>query len=130
MNILDFFVFFSAFLVVLTKFFDCFSTALRIQSIHDEQNPIARKLMNKIGVNTTIWLVFFVYILIVLLSIFLLFYCYNTTFWKALFITLAFLISVIQAAIAHSNYFGKFNRISTIILILFNKLSNFLSKWR
>lgn len=39
-----------------------------IQSLTWEQNPIARVLMKKLGINQTIWLIFFIEVIVVTLS--------------------------------------------------------------
>ena len=104
------------FLIILTKFFDCYTTAREISSIYDERNPLTRALMKKFGVQTTIWGILGLSIVITLLSFWLLIAYFNTLPMKILYILLGGFISVIQLAVAHTNHTKRLNRITRFLL--------------
>lgn len=52
-------------LIILTKLFDCLSTQRQIRVVSDEQNPIGRWLMRKLGAARAIWLIWIVHVLVV-----------------------------------------------------------------
>jgi len=68
MNIL---VFIIASLIIITKLLDVMSTLYRIHHSSQETNPIAGRLMEKYGVKRVSWAVFFLVVLIVILSSFI-----------------------------------------------------------
>ena len=53
-------------LLIITKLMDVLSTIIRIKHPQIETNPLARKLMTKIGIKMTAWIVFSIVVIIVL----------------------------------------------------------------
>ena len=102
--------------LVMTKWLDCISTSRRISHIGQEQNGLARNLMQKMGMKQAIWLIFFIHMAIVALSLWILYQVHDQAIWEWLFIILGAGISVIQFAVAESNHRGRLNMISRLVL--------------
>lgn len=113
---MDIMVFAVALLLILTKALDALSTARRIRHIGQEANPLARWLMERIGVRPAIWLVFLLACGIVVLSVILLYLWFEGTWYKWVFIVAGSLISFVQAAVAESNHKGRTNAVSRWLL--------------
>lgn len=111
-------VYIVCFLMVFSKFLDCYTTSSKITTITQEKNPLARKLMTLFGVHTTIWGIFGLTILIVVLSVWLLKTFCNTTIYKVVFIHLGILVSVTQFAVAHTNWSKRPNFLTKFLLKL------------
>ena len=110
-----------SFLIILSKFFDCYTTACQIRQIHQEQNPIAQKIMQKIGIKSTIWLIFIVTILIVATSHILLLYCCSSIIFKLIYLIFGFFISSVQFAVAYTNRTKRLNFITKNLLKIYSK---------
>src|SRR5690554_2269466 len=92
-----------SFLIILSKYLDCYTTSFQITSLSQERNPLARRMMKIFGVHATIWGIFILSIIIVTISVWLLFAYYDTTIYKTLFIIIGLLVSIAQFAVAHTN---------------------------
>jgi len=107
--------------IILTKFLDCWTTSRNISHLTHESNPIARRLMKKLGIQQTIWLTFFITILIVSLSIgYLNYFCQDTS-CSILFIMVGLIISFIHLAVAYTNTTKKINPITAFLFYIFKK---------
>lgn len=118
---LDIFVFGAALMIVSSKFLDAYTTSKRIKSVAHERNPVARNLMKLIGTHTAVWLLFMVIFLVV---IFVLFKIYTATQhipsgYKVAFIVIGIFISVLQFAVAHTNYYRRKNFITSFLLKIY-----------
>ena len=90
--------------IIISKFLDCWTTSFQITNINHEQNPLARKLMRRFGIQRTIWTTFvFTVILVILinLAIFCL-HIYNTLYF-ILYITIGAILSITQFAVVYTN---------------------------
>lgn len=96
-------------LIIGSKFLDCYTTSTQITSLRQEKNPRARKMMQRFGIQTTIWTVFGFTILIVGLSVWLLFTSFNSIFYQVIYVILGVVISWMQFAVAHSNHTKRLN---------------------
>ncbi|HMY43749.1 MAG TPA: hypothetical protein PLJ37_11500 [Chitinophagales bacterium] len=105
-----------SFLVVMSKFLDCYTTSSQITSVEQERNPLARKIMNRYGIHTTIWGIFGLTIIIVGISIWLLFNFYNTTLYKVFYIVLGLIVALTQFAVAHTNKTKRLNIFTRFLL--------------
>ena len=109
--------------LVVSKFFDCWSTAVHMQGPSDETNRIARAAMSRFGSKPTIWAIFGVVVAIVAIVGG---GAYNTAtglrtaangsalellgVWG--YVVLGLLMSLVQAAVAKSNGTGEPNAIA------------------
>ncbi len=109
-------VYIISFLIILSKFWDCYTTSSQITSITQERNPLARNIMKRLGVHTTIWGIFGMTIIIVGVSLWLLFSFYDTAFHKVLFIVVGFLVALGQFAVAHTNKTKRLNKFTRFLL--------------
>jgi hypothetical protein len=110
-----------SFLIIISKFLDCYTTSTQITDLNQERNPLARKVMERIGIHTTIWTIFGLSIIIVGLSIWVLFVFYNTIVYKVLFISLGTFIAFTQFAVAHTNMTKRLNFFTKILLKYYTK---------
>ena len=112
-------------LLVISKLMDVLSTLSRIRSVNVESNPIARGLMQKMGIKTSVWLIFLVSLTIILIagSIALSF----GILYQVFFVLMGLLVSIVQFSVAHSNWTGKGNLI-TRYLLRFHKFINQIMK--
>ncbi len=113
--------------LVATKFFDCRSTADHMGNPAEETNPLARAAMMRFGPRFTIWGVFSLVVVIVVIvggS------AYGTAtdlltepdpqrvklfaVWG--YVVLGLFISTVQAAVAQTNRSGLFNPVSLLVL--------------
>jgi hypothetical protein len=108
-------------LIILSKFFDCYTTACQIRQIHQERNPIAQKIMQKIGIQSTIWLIFIVTILIVATSHILLLYCYSSIILKLFYVLLGLFIATVQFSVAYTNSTKRLNFITKNLMKIYSK---------
>lgn len=113
---MNIFIWIVSFLIIISKFLDCYTTSIQITSLNQERNPIARKVMKKFGIHTTIWTVFGISIVIVGISIWLLFAFYNTVPYKISYIFLGAIVALTQFAVAHTNKTKQLNLITKILL--------------
>lgn len=113
-------IFIVSLFVIVSKFLDCYTTSIQITSISQERNPIARKMMRKFGVQTTIWAIFFLSITIVSISVLILFVYFNTIAFKILFIVSSLIISIFQFAVAYTNKTKRLNIFTKLLLRMYN----------
>jgi hypothetical protein len=113
---MDYGIYIITFLIILSKYADCHTTATQISAIHQERNPLARKLMHKFGIQPTIWGIFLLSIVITLLSLWLLVAYFNSHPMKLLYILFGALTTIIQFAVAHTNQTKRLNRITRFLL--------------
>lgn len=118
---LNFIVFLTAVLIIFSKFLDCFTTSVRINSVGQERNPIARKLMKRFGIQNVIWAIFVLTILIVSLTLSMLLTYYDILIYKLLFVFAGLFISIIQFAVACTNKTGRLNTITKFLLRRYSK---------
>jgi 4-hydroxybenzoate polyprenyltransferase len=118
---MDLLVYITAAMLIITKFFDALTTHRRIRHTADEQNPLARRLMLRIGKGNAIWLIFFIAVVIVVLSLWLLYEKHHSFIWRSAYVLVGILISVVQASVAWANHVGKQNLITRWLLRHFMK---------
>jgi hypothetical protein len=108
-------------LIIASKYLDCWTTSTQITNPNQERNPIARKLFEKFGSQTVIWIIFGLTILIVGLSLLILFKLYNTNLYKVLFIIIGLIVSTSQFAVAHTNKTRRLNFITKVLMKRYGK---------
>jgi len=100
-------------LLVATKLCDCLSTLHRIGIPAQETNPLARRIMEKLGVKTAVWLVFGLVSLISVLT--------GTAYialgkpGQLVFIAAGLPVSLVQFAVAMHNWTGRPNLITLAV---------------
>jgi bacteriorhodopsin len=103
-------------LIVATKFLDCYTTARGVRGVEQEVVPFAALLMKKIGVQTTIWGIFGLSVLLVIFAVILLFGPPAGSLYRWAYVILGTGIAVIQFAVAHTNHTKRFNAVTRTIL--------------
>ena len=96
-------------LLILSKAADILTTLLRIKSNADEVNPLARNLMNRLGTRKAIFLVGLLSFVIIGLCSYLIWQHQDNLLLLILYVLTGSFVSLIQFAVAHSNWTGRFN---------------------
>jgi hypothetical protein len=101
----------ASFLIILTKWLDCYSTVKRIPHASVERNRWARGWMQRFGVRQVVWAVLVLVVVIVAIYTALL-YWMNLMYIHLAYWIIAVTISIVQLAIAHTNWTGRYNMIT------------------
>jgi len=109
--------------IIITKYLDCITTQRKIKGIGMEMNPIARVMMQRIGIKGTIWLIFGITIITTILCQLWIQLKTESILWDYGYILTGSITATVQAATALNNHQGKANMI-TKQLFRFLKLMN------
>jgi len=121
---MNYLIFLASLILVLTKLVDILSTLQKISEIREEANPLARRFMSRIGHRKAIWIVFLLAIGIIVVSTVIA--LRGGLVMQILFLIAAILISLIQGAVALSNWQGKDNFITKYVRTGFSVLQRLL----
>lgn len=113
-------------LIILTKLMDVLSTIIRIQHPQIETNPFAQKMMYKIGIKTTAWIVFGIVLVIVIVLGANAFR--SDIGYQIFFLTFGVVLSVIQFAVAHHNWSRRPNFITRQVMAYHLKIKGLFPK--
>ena len=113
-------------LLIITKLLDVLSTIIRINHPQIETNPLAQKMMIKIGIKTTAWIVFAIVVILVLImgGIALT----SELSYQIFFLAFGLVVSVIQFAVAHNNWTRRPNFITRLVLIFHHKINSVIRR--
>ena len=109
--------------IIITKFFDCITTQRKIRGIGREMNPIARVMMQRIGIKGTIWLIFAITIIVTILCQVWIQIQTESILWDYCYIVTGTFTAIVQGATALNNHKSKANLI-TKTMFRFIKLMN------
>ena len=109
--------------IIITKFFDCITTQRKIKGIGMEMNPIARVMMQRIGIKGTIWLIFAITIIITILCQVWIQIQTESILWDYCYIVTGIFKAIVQGATTLNNHKSKANLI-TKTMFRFLKLMN------
>ena len=98
--------------IIITKYFDCITTQRKIKGIGMEMNPIARVMMQRIGIKETIWLIFGITIITTILCQLWIQLKTESILWDYGYILTGIITATVQAATALNNHKGKANMIT------------------
>ena len=104
--------------IIITKYFDCITTQRKIRGVAMEFNPIARRLMHRFGIKTTIWMAFAITIAVTALSQYWIQYQTDSILLDCGYILSGGFTALIQGATAVNNYQGRPNFVTHLILKL------------
>jgi len=107
--------------IIISKFLDCWTTSIKITNVDQEANPLARKLFGIFGSHKTIWFIFGISVLIVSLSHWLLLTFYHRALYKILYIIIGLIVSIVQLAVAHTNWTRRLNFFTKILMKRYSK---------
>ena len=122
--IIDLVIIFIALLVVVSKFFDCFTTVIMSKKVtekyNNEINPFARWIMKKIGFNFAVWGIFG---FIILISVFLAYevITFENIYFSIGFIAIGVFVSFAQFDVARANYYQVHSFFTRFLLRLYSK---------
>lgn len=106
----------SSLLVIVSKFLDCYTTDRVVREIRQERNPLARWLMQRLGMRFTIWGIFVLTVLLVIAALYMLYGDDPSILYKLAYIAIALFSSGAQAAVAHTNATGRLNVFTRFLL--------------
>jgi hypothetical protein len=106
------------FLLIFTKLADVFTTMKRLEDLSQETNPLARSLMKTLGTQASLWFIFGLFFLLAAASALSALGTDNLSPNK--FIAAGLMFSGVQAAVAVTNWTGKLNWITKILMAYFN----------
>ena len=109
--------------IIITKFFDCITTHRKIRGIGMEMNPIARVMMQRIGIKGTIWLIFATTIIVTILCQVWIQIQTESILWDYCYIVTGTFTAIVQGATALNNHKSMANLI-TKTMFRFLKLMN------
>jgi hypothetical protein len=116
-----FLLIFAGIFVVLTKLFDVLSTLKRIRHFSGETNPFVNRMMRIFGIRLTVW---FVFGLVVAIMIYSLWVTFDTSLdFQIIYLVLCIFITVIQGAVAYSNWYGKLNPITNGVITIHQQIN-------
>ena len=98
--------------IIITKYFDCITTQRKIKGIGMEMNPIARVMMQRIGIKGTIWLIFGITIITTILCQLWIQLKTESILWDYGYILTGSITATVQAATGLNNHQGKANMIT------------------
>ncbi|MFP6686764.1 MAG: hypothetical protein VB934_18730 [Polyangiaceae bacterium] len=101
--------------LLITKGLDCWTT-LRGVTARTETNLVASRLMRRFGVRATVWIVFALACTVIATGASLA-HVHGGPGVQLGYILVGCLISLIQFAVAHTNYTGRWNFITTRVLV-------------
>ena len=101
-----------------TKLLDVLSTIKRIDRTDSETNPFTRKIMELLGMKPAILFIFLITLTIIFLSSYLA--LRGELFMQMIFVFAGTLISIVQGAVAHANWFGIDNGITNLVRKIHN----------
>ena len=107
--------------IIIMKYFDCITTQRKIRGVAMEFNPIARALMHRFGIKTTIWLAFAITIAVTALSQYWIQYQADSILWDYGYILSGGFTALIQGATALNNNQGRPNMVTRQLFRLLAK---------
>lgn len=114
----------TASLLIVSKFFDCFTTVIVARKFHDkaglERNPIGRFLMKKLGFQTAIWGVFALVVIFVSLLAYYI-YLEDNSYTVTGFTILGFFISIAHFDVARANYYQTRSFFTRFLSVVYSK---------
>lgn len=102
--------------IIITKYFDCITTQRKIKGIGMEMNPLARVMMQSIGIKETIWLIFGITIITTILCQLWIQLKTESLLWDYGYILTGSITATVQAATALNNHQGRANFITVLII--------------
>ena len=119
----------TAALILATKALDCLTTLAAVPTAAAETNPFARGIMHRLGVRRATALVFVLasawtcaLSAVVLMM--------ESTLYAALFIVVGLFVAMVQAAVAHTNWTGRQNAITSRVLRAHHGMAKLAKKLR
>lgn len=107
--------------IIITKYFDCITTQRKIKGIGMEMNPIARVMMQRIGIKETIWLIFGITIITTILCQLWIQLKTESILWDYGYILTGIITATVQAATALNNHKGRPNIVTKQLFRLISK---------
>ena len=107
--------------IIITKYFDCITTQRKIRVIGMEMNPIARMIMQRIGIKGTIWLIFVITIITTILCQLWIQFKTESILWDYGYILTGSITATVQASTALNNHQGRPNVITKQLFRVLSK---------
>ena len=109
--------------IIITKYFDCITTQKKIRGIGMEMNPIARVMMQRIGIKGTIWLIFAISIIVTILCQVWIQIQTESILWDYCYILTGTFTAIVQGATALNNNQGSPNFVTKRLFYLLRRVN-------
>ena len=109
--------------IIITKYFDCITTQKKIRGIGMEMNPIARVMMQRIGIKGTIWLIFAISIIVTILCQVWIQIQTESILWDYCYIVTGTFTAIVQGATALNNQQGGPNFVTKRLFYLLRRVN-------
>ena len=109
--------------IIITKYFDCITTQKKIRGIGMEMNPIARVMMQRIGIKGTIWLIFAISIIVTILFQVWIQIQTESILWDYCYILTGTFTAIVQGATALNNHQGGPNFVTKRLFYLLRRVN-------
>ena len=109
--------------IIITKYFDCITTQKKIRGIGMEMNPIARVMMQRIGIKGTIWLIFAISIIVTILCQVWIQVQTESILWDYCYIVTGTFTAIVQGATALNNHQGSPNFVTKRLFYLLRRVN-------
>ena len=125
----DTFVICTAALILVTKALDCLTTLAAVPTAAAETNPLARGVMHRLGVRRTAAVVFVVAAMLTC-AVAAVVLMMESTLYAACFVVVGLFVATVQAAVAHTNWTGRWNGITSRVLQVHLAMAKLAKKLR
>lgn len=112
---MDFIILLVSLDIIASKFLDCYTLSIRMENL-EEKNNITKRVLEKMGIEDSLWLPFLNTMLLVGFAVWLLYNFYPSPAYQLLFIITGLFVTALNLGMAHRNYFGKKNFITERLL--------------
>ena len=109
--------------IIITKYFDCITAQKKIRGIGMEMNPIARVMMQRIGIKGTIWLIFAISIIVTILCQVWIQIQTESILWDYCYILTGTFTAIVQGATALNNHQGSPNFVTKRLFYLLRRVN-------
>ena len=98
--------------IIASKFLECFTSTVGVQNIQLQRYSLSRDLLEKLGIKYNVWFNLLLTISAVNVAVLML----SALPYQLLFVFTGFFLTAVNLGAAHSNYYGKKNFITELLL--------------
>lgn len=113
--LIDIAIWIVSFLLIFSKFLDCYTTSTQITDLRYERNPLAKRMMKAFGIQKAVWLNFLLAVIVVGISILFVYSVDEILVFKFVYIILGTIIVIVQFAVAYTNKTRCLNFVTKVL---------------
>ena len=102
--------------IIASKFLECFTSTVGVQNIQLQRYSISRDLIEKLGMKYNVWFNLLLTIFAVNIAVLMMYTTFSALPYQLLFVFTGFFLTAVNLGAAHSNYSGKKNFITELLL--------------